>query len=407
VRLLHLSLTNFRSFTRLDINVPQGTIVLVGDNAQGKTTLLESVYFLATLTSFHAESDRQLINFLIAPEPLAVARIKADFRRGNRTHHLEVRVIQERNGLAGTPRVRKEILLDDLKIKSSEVIGLFNAVLFLPQMLQVIDGPPRNRRRYLDLAVAQVVPDYTVTLSTYNRIHSQRNALLKQIGEQGGDPNQLDYWDDRLSHLGAWLVHARIQAIQEIEILAALIQRELTQGREVLRLNYRPAFDPLPVPEGQYALDLDDPRDRTGLTVEQIKHRFLDLLHKLRREEIARGVTTIGPHRDEMLFLSNAVDLGTYGSRGQMRTALLTIKLAEVAWMKQKTGHWPVLLLDEVLAELDANRRSDLLARIIESEQTLLTTTDLGLFTPTFIQDAKIWKIKGGRVRLEHEPVSG
>jgi len=381
--------------------------VLVGDNAQGKTTLLESVYMLATLTSFHAESERQLINFLISPGPLAVARIKADFRRGNRTHHLELRIIQERNGLAGAPRVRKEVLLDDLKKKGSEAVGLFNAVLFLPQMLQVIDGSPKNRRRYLDLAIAQVVPDYTATLSTYNRILGQRNALLKQIGEQGGDPKQLDYWDDQLSHLGAWLIHARIQAIQEIEILAALIQRELTQGKEVLRLNYCPAFDPLPAPEGQYVFDLDDPRDRSGLTIEQIQHRFLDALHKFRREEVARGVTTIGPHRDELRFLSNAVDLGTYGSRGQIRTALLTIKLAEVAWMKQKTGLWPVLLLDEVLAELDTNRRSDLLERIIESEQTLLTTTDLGLFTPAFIQDANIWKIKGGRVRMESEPVSG
>lgn len=404
MRLHHLSLTNFRSLTRLDVEVPTGTIVLVGDNAQGKTSVLEAIFMLATLSAFNAESERELVNFFAAREPLAVARIKADFRHDDRPdtrlHHLEIRIIQEANG--GTSRVRKEILLDGVKRKTNEVVGQFNAVLFLPQMMSIIDGSPSHRRRYLDLALAQVTPGYSDALATYTRTLEQRNALLKQLntytGPHAGDQTQLTYWDEQLTSLGARLIHARIHAIHEMEILAALTHRELTQGREVLRLNYQPAYDPLPPTHGQYQLKLDDPRDRTALPLEQIQKGFAAALQKLRREEIARGVTTIGPHRDELRFLSNGVDLGTYGSRGQIRTALLTLKLAEVHWMHQKTGHWPVLLLDEVLAELDHQRRTDLLTRVSTCEQALMTTTDLNLFAPDFVSHTQTWHIKEGRL---------
>ncbi len=400
MHLHHLSLTNFRSLTRLDVDVPRGTIVLVGDNAQGKTSVLEAVYMLATLTSFNSESDRELINFFAAREPLAVGRIKADFRReggDGRLHHLEVRIIQE-TGAGNGSRVRKEVLVDGLKKKVGEAVGQFNAVLFLPQMMSIIDGSPTHRRRYLDLALAQVTPGYTETLANYTRVLDQRNALLKQLGEHSGDPDQLTYWDEQITSLGAKLIHARIHAVQEIEFLAAQIHRDLTQGREILRLNYQPAYDPLPDPGGQYKLKLDDPRDRTAYSLEQIQKGFTAALQKLRREEIARGVTTTGPHRDELRFLSNSVDLGTYGSRGQIRTALLTLKLAEVHWMKQKTGHWPVLLLDEVLAELDHQRRTDLLTRVSACEQALMTTTDLNLFAPEFVAGTKVWEIREGRL---------
>ncbi|NJN44655.1 MAG: DNA replication/repair protein RecF [Anaerolineae bacterium] len=399
MHLQHLSLTNFRSLTRLDVDVPKGTIVLVGDNAQGKTSVLEAIFMLATMTSFNSDSDRELINFYAAREKLSVARIKAEFRRGGRPHQLEVRIIQElqrNNGARG----RKEVLVDGVKRKVGEAVGQFNAVLFLPQMMSIIDGSPSHRRRYLDLALAQVTPGYTDTLSGYNRVLEQRNALLKQLSDHNGGQEQLEYWDEQIAGFGARLIYARIHAVQEMETLAALIHRDLTQGREILRLNYYPAYDPLPETGEQYTLRLDDPRDRTSFTLQQIQKGFMDALQKLHREEIARGVTTIGPHRDELRFLSNSVDLGTYGSRGQIRTALLTIKLAEVQWMKQKTGHWPVLLLDEVLAELDNQRRAELLQRISSCEQGLMTTTDMNLFTPAFIEQTKVWEIKEGRLTV-------
>lgn len=398
MQLTHLSLTNFRNFTRLDIDVPGGTVMLVGNNAQGKTSLLEAIYFLATLTSFHASSDRQLINFIEARADLAVGRIVADFSRGKENHRIEVRIIQEPNSQNGAKHLRKEVLLDGVKRKASEVIGQFNAVLFLPQMMGVIEGSPEERRRYLNLALAQVISHYQAALAEYNKALLQRNALLKQLYERKGDASQLDYWDDQLATFGSQLIHARIRAVQELERLAARTHRELTHANEVLRLSYQPAYDPLPQSPGQFALPLDAAVDRCGFSQEQIRKGFLESLGKLRYEEIARGVTTIGPHRDELRFLANGIDMGTYGSRGQARSAILAMKIAEVAWMNAKSGHWPILLLDEVLAELDTERRFDLLARLDQAEQVLLSTTDLNLFDPEYVKKAVVWRVAGGRV---------
>ncbi len=397
--LTNLALTNFRNFSRLDLAVPNGALLLVGDNAQGKTSLLEAVYFLSTFTSFHASSDGELINFLVQREPLAVARIVADFVRGGKPHRLEVRIIKEVVGSNGMARVRKEIFLDGSKRKINEVIGQFNAVLFLPQMLRVIEGSPSERRRYLNLILSQVVSDYATRLSAYNKAITQRNALLKQLNERGGDTNQLNYWDSQASTDGAFLIKTRIHAIQEIEHIAALIHLELTRRAERLRLNYHPAYDPLPKMAGQLSLDLDTPLDRSNLSKEQILEGFYQSLVQRRVEEIARGQTTIGPHRDELRFVANGIDLGIYGSRGQVRTTMLSLKLAEIIWIKEKTGHWPVLLLDEVLAELDPQRREDLLIRLAECEQSLLTTTDLDLFTPTFVKNTCLWHIDAGQVK--------
>jgi DNA replication and repair protein RecF len=398
MRLTHLSLTNFRNFTRLDMDVPEGTVMLVGNNAQGKTSLLEAIYFLATLTSFHASTDRQLINFIEARQEVAVGRIVADFSRAAETHRIEVRIIQEPNGQNGGSHLRKEVLLDGVKRKPSEVIGQFNAVLFLPQMMGVIEGGPEERRRYLNLALSQVISHYQAALAEYNKSLLQRNALLKQLYERKGDTSQLDYWDEQIATYGAQLIHARIRAVQELERLASRTHRELTHANEVLRLSYQPAYDPLPQAPGQFTLPLNAAVDRNGFSQEQIRKGFLESLARLRFEEIARGVTTIGPHRDELRFLANGIDLGIYGSRGQARSAILALKIAEVAWMNAKSGHWPILLLDEVLAELDIERRIDLLARLDQSEQVLLSTTDLDLFAPDYVKNAVVWRIAGGRV---------
>lgn len=378
----------------MDVRVPDSTILIVGDNAQGKTSILEAVYFLATLSSFHASSDREMINLIAGKEKLAVARIVGEFLKKGSAHRIEVRIIQEhtRNGV---PRVRKEVLVDGVKKRAREAIGFFNAVLFLPQMMQVIEGSPEERRRYLDLAISQVVPQAATALSEYGKVVSQRNALLKQLAEQGGDPNQLDFWDERLAKRGAQIIHERIRTIHELDLVAGRVHHEITGASEVLRLDYQPAYDPLPAPENQPSL-LYSPPDRTPISKEKIETGFLDALKNNRRMEIARGVTTIGPHRDDMRFLSNGIDLGVYGSRGQVRTAMMTMKLAEMSWMQEKTGHHPVLLLDEVLAELDEGRREDLLARVSQSSQALLTTTDVDLFNPERIASWQRWRIHAG-----------
>jgi DNA replication and repair protein RecF len=414
--LTHLSLTNFRSLARLDLDIPRRVVLLTGANAQGKTSMLEAIYFLAVFASFQTASERQLINSIAVKaaeeavrnpdrredEKMVVAKIIAQFRDDKRAHRLDVRLILEPVGVNGQ-RLRKEVLLDGVKRQVNDAVGHFNAVLFIPQMALIIEGGPDERRRYLNLTLAQVFPGYAHVLSDYTKALEQRNALLKALSERGGEAEQLEAWDNMLAEYGAKLIHWRIQAIQELEKEAARAHYRLTRGGEVLRLAYDPAYDPLPRPKGQMALRLDAPVDRSGLKREEIEKGFRERLERTRLDEIARGMTTIGPHRDEMRFLANGINLGDYGSRGQVRTALLALKLAEVEWMKARSGQVPVLLLDEVLAELDLQRRADLLSYVDGMDQALLTTTDLSLFTPEFVQKAKIWEVKGGVVRIQKE----
>ena len=397
--LTHLSLTNFRSFARLDLDIPRRAVLLVGGNAQGKTSVLEAIYFLAAFTSFQTHVDRQLVNFLEMKKELAVGRLVAEYTRGPTAHRLEVRLVLEAVGANGQ-RLRKEALLDGVKRPASELIGHFNAVAFVPQMVQIIEGGPEERRRYLNLALAQAVHGYAGQLNEYNQALTQRNALLKQLGERGGDASQLDFWDESLTRSGAGIVLARISALQEIEKLAARIHRDLTHGAEVLRLHYQPAYDPLPRPAGQMQLKMTTAVDRSGIPEQDLQAGFLKALQGARAEEIRRGVTTLGPHRDELRFLANGIDLGDYGSRGQVRTTLLALKLGEVEWMKSRSGQWPVLLLDEVMAELDTRRRADLLTYVENAEQALLTTTDLKLFDPAFVDKAETWEVHSGKISL-------
>jgi DNA replication and repair protein RecF len=232
----------------------------------------------------------------------------------------------------------------------------------------------------------------------YNRVLTQRNALLKQLSQRGGDLEQLTYWDEHLASSGGRIIHARIQTVQELEHLASRIHNVLTRNQEILRFSYQPAYNASFEPPMQYSLPFNESVELSGIPLGTIQQDFLESLNSLRKEEIARGVTTVGPHRDDLRLLSNGIDLGVYGSRGQGRSAILSLKLAEVAWMKEKTGQWPILLLDEVLAELDSDRREDLLGRLMESEQSLLTTTDLDMFHTSFINKARIWNIQAGQV---------
>lgn len=387
----------------MDVDIPREIFLLVGGNAQGKTTLLEAIYFLSTFTSFHASSDRQLINFTMPQNGTTVGRIIGEFHRKDGDHRIEVRLIREPNGGNGSTRFRKEVLLDGVKRKLNEIVGVFNAVIFLPQMARIIEEGPSDRRRYLDMLISQVSPRYVQHLSDYGQTISQRNALLKQLGERGGDPEQLAVWDGMLARHGAFIMKERIRMIREIEEEAKRVHFDLSHGQEVLRLDYQPAFEPLSAPEGQMSLPVSAVADRSGLSLPEIEAGMLAALQRRQREEIARGVTTIGPHRDELRFLSNQIDLGEFGSRGQGRTALLAMKMAEVSWLHQRTGDWPVLLLDEIMSELDTQRRSDLLASLSECDQAVITSTDLEMFEPAFLTAHPIWRVVGGVIKPENQ----
>src|SRR5688572_28247830 len=232
--LKHLSLTNFRNFTRLDVDFPQRVVVLVGANAQGKTSILEAIYFLAAFTSFQTHADRQIVNFTESKNnSLTVTRLIAEYQRARSKHRLEARLILEPMGVVNSQRLRKEVLLDGVKKPVSDVIGHFNAVIFVPQMSQIVEGAPEDRRRYLNLALAQSTPAYARILSEYNQVLTQRNALLKMLGERGGSSDrrsspvdQLEVWDDALARLGAQIILWRIEALQQIERLASRVHHE-------------------------------------------------------------------------------------------------------------------------------------------------------------------------------------
>ncbi len=395
-----LSLTNFRLYARLEVDLPAGALILVGSNAQGKTALLEALYFLATGQSHHAASERQLINFLALQEPQPFARVVAEARSARERVRVELRVIAE---MGGEGRLRKEVLLNGAKKRLADLAGRITAVMFLPQDMAIVEGSPSERRHYLDVALCQVDSIYQHNLSEYGKVLSQRNALLKQIQESGVSPDLLDFWDGKLCELAGQLQAARTHAVAELEALASPIHRELTAGKEGLRLAYHPSFDPsaAAAPEGQLGLPLSTPVHTLGLSAADIETLLCERLKASRSDEIARGQTLYGPHRDELRFVANGLDVGVYGSRGQVRTAVLALKLAETEWMRQRTGEWPILLLDEVLSELDAQRRSDLLRRLSAADQFVITTTDLAPFPPEFLGRATVWRVRSGSVSPE------
>lgn len=396
--LTRLSLTNYRIFSRLELDFPRRVILFTGRNAQGKTSILEAVAFLANFSSFSAANDRQLMNFFAPVEPLMVARVLGEFERAGRHHSIEVRLIQDAASNPANPRFSKQVLLDGVKKRIGDLYGHFNAVTFLPQMSRIIEGAPADRRQYLDEILSQVETGYSRHLSVYSKALSQRNALLKTLAEVGGDRAQLEAWDDLLARHGAAIMHARILALDALEKQAIPIHQRLTRDLEILQFHYQPSYEPLKKPSGQLALPVQTAMDRTGISSDELERGLLAAYKQSYNADIQRGQTSLGPHRDEIRFLSNQIDLGDFGSRGQSRTALLTLKFAEVEWMKQRTGEWPVLLLDEIMAELDPQRRKDLLSVVGQVEQAFVTATDLDMFTPEFVREHEVWQVDQGIV---------
>jgi len=394
----HLSLTNFRNFSRLEVDLHEGPVLLVGSNAQGKTSLLEAVYYLSGASSPHTSSDRQLINFLTLQEAQPFARLVADIQRGGRRQRIEIRLVLDSVGVAGDQRLRKEILINGAKSRQSRLSGVFNSVLFLPQYMQILEGSPQERRRHLDALISQADPIYAEALSTYQKVLSQRNALLKQLQERKGSQNQLDFWDQRFLDTAALIIQRRDLTFRELEPTARDIHTELTRQAEVLQFAYQPRLSRSSSGRGQPSLPFAETQEISPRTLEDIKQALQKGLESNRQEEIARGITVTGPHRDDYSFLSDQIDLRTYGSRGQNRTALLSLMLSEVAWLRHRTGEWPVLLLDEVLAELDPARRNDLLDRISAANQVMVTAADMDMFTKSFCSAASIFLIESGKL---------
>jgi len=396
-----LSLENFRNYARLEQEWPRGPVLLCGANAQGKTSVLEAVYYLATARSPLTNSDRHLINWAAEEQGLGYAHLRAEVVCRDRVREIAIGLanVRTRNGAV---RLQKQIRVDRQPRRRRDLTGCLNVVLFLPQDMDLVAGPPAGRRRYLDDTLGQVDADYSDALGVYTETLRQRNALLRHLAEEQGDPAQLDPLDERLATSGVIVSQGRRRLIADLTRHVARIHRELTGGREWLRLEYLPNFDPArpPALDYQMGLALEEPGGPPeGIRAEDLVGAFRARLRQRREEEIARGMTLTGPHRDEMRFVADGVDLRTFGSRGQQRTAVLALKMAQLAWMEETTGESPVLLLDEVMAELDPQRREFLLAQVDGVEQALLTTTDPEMFGPAFRQQALLLKVEGGIIR--------
>lgn len=407
-----LSLTNFRNYARLEQDLPSGPILLHGDNAQGKTNFLEALYFLATTRSPHASLDQQLINWdaLSAGEPIVVGRIAAEVIKPDGPTQLEMRLILEAaSSVGGQPSFRREALINKRKVRLMDLLGQLRVVLFLPEDVELVTGAPAERRRYVNVTLCQVDPAYCRALSTYNQVLEQRNALLRRIAEGKTNPRSaedlLQILTGKLVEPGGLLLTRRAVFLADMARQAQRIYyEELISGRETIRLDYLPSWmatngDGHGRPEADADWLRDHHMDQTAVAA-----RFQQALTANQGADIARGSTGIGPHRDDWRLLVSGRDLGHYGSRGQLRTAVLALKLAEINWMKAETADVPLLLLDEVIAELDVRRRAALLDYILNqlraggTTQALLTTTDPAMLTPSFLAEARGLTVTAGRI---------
>lgn len=408
-----LSLTNFRNYSRLELDLPPGVILLHGDNAQGKTNLLEAIYLLATARSPHTSQDQQLINWdaMLTDEPVVVGRLVADVVRPDAPCHLEMRLIAEdRGGWAGngSSGFRREALINRRKVRLMDLLGQMRVVLFLPEDVDLATGPPANRRRYLNVTLCQVDREYCRALSDYNKVLEQRNALLRRMaeGQTRNAADVLQILTDKLVEPGSRVFQRRAKFMTEMGFQAQEIYfQDLIGGKEALRLGYMPGW----YTNGRKTTE-DQLLEGEWLQANQdesaISERFAAELAAARAADLARGSSTVGPHRDDWAILVNGKNLGQFGSRGQVRTAILAIKLGEINWMKATTADVPILLLDEVIAELDQHRRGALLAYVAEQvrgkgmAQALLTSTDPAMFPAEFIAQATSLLVQGGRVTM-------
>ena len=409
MHITRLSLTNFRNYGRLELDLPLGPSLIHGNNAQGKTNLLEAVYYLATTKSPHADQDQQMINWVAmqSGDPVIVGRLVAQISTDQGEKTVEMRLIYERSQSLrnGRGNFRREALVDKRKVRLMDLLGHLRVVMFLPEDVQLITGAPRQRRRYLDITLCQIDPHYCRALSDYNKVLEQRNALLRQIAEGLSSREMLPIYTDELVKLGSQVLMRRALFVDELAREVHRIHYEaLTEGRETVRLNYLPGL--WPSKSGNNGADGDVKewtdwwqthfQDETAVT-----ERISEAVEISLTADLARGATSVGPHRDDWQFLLNGRSLSSYGSRGQQRTAILALKMAEINWMTGQTGEVPILLLDEVVAELDAQRRALLLNYVKAANQAFLTATDPAMFSLDFLRNSSSFLVENGRVQLD------
>ncbi len=374
----HLSLANFRNYAALDADLPPGLIVLHGGNAQGKSNLVEALYYVATSRSPRTGVDRALIRHGDDAGYPVATRASARVARADGVLLLEIALMATPGSSRGAARasengdglafgsgkgVRKQIRINGIPRRALDLLGGLRVVLFRPEDMGLVGGAPGDRRRALDILLAQMDPEYTRALQRYNRVLLQRNHLLRRIGEGRATPDELAPWDSPLAAAGALLLSRRVAAVDRIAPLAGEHYTALSRAPERLDVTYRSAI----AEDGA----IDDP----GALAERFAHQ----LRNAQRREIALGQTVTGPHRDDVDYRLDGEPAALYGSRGQQRTAVLAWKLAEAGYLRERTGEDPVVLLDDILSELDEQRRHGVLASVSGYQQVLLTIAEAEL----------------------------
>lgn len=341
MRLLNLDLMDYRCYEKALLQLPSGITVIAGRNAQGKTNLLESVFLCCAGKSHRTSKEDEMIRL-----SAEYCHVKAAFERGNVCH--DIHMTLKRGG-------RKRILFDGTAVKrTADFVGQMQAVLFSPENIQIIKDSPARRRAYMDVALSQVYKSYLRALMDYNKALSMRNALLKQ-GVDGSAWSTLEVFETQLAHYGAMVMQSRRMFCQEAGPKARELQSKISSGADELSLSYVPNI----------ACDAG-----------QEESAILEKFKKERERDILRRVTGSGPHRDDMLLQVNGLDARLFASQGQQRTVALSIKMAELDFMREHTGNRPILLLDDVFGELDAARRQQLLTAVGDC-QTILTCTNV------------------------------
>jgi len=373
-----LELTNFRNYEFCNIEFKNSKTLLTGKNAQGKSNLIEAVYYLSSLNSKRASQDKELIK-----KNCNEAHIKAVLFKEDTKVELDVYF-----KTAGKKTIK---INTQKKPKASQFIGCFKTVSFTYEDLLLLRGTPQNRRSWIDDAISQLYPSYKERLSKYNKIRIQRNNLLSTLkSNQNLYFNRnalLEAWNKQLIIAGSNLIHLRLKYINEIQPLAASYQNDLTAKEEALQLQYKsttvgtftPLNDKIPTPE-------------------EIADIYDEKINKATDEEIIRAQTLIGPHRDDISFYINEFNAEKYASQGQQRSAVLSLKLAELKFIKIITEETPVLLLDDVMAELDKHRQKYLLQVVDKTVQTIITATEINNFNKTFLNDVAIYTIENGKI---------
>ena len=356
-----IQLKNYRNYESLDMKLDKGTNILYGDNAQGKTNILEAIYLGGTTKSHRGSKDREIIKF-----EEDESHIRMVVSKKNMKYRIDMHLKKNK---------AKGVAINGLPIKKArELFGIVNLVFFSPEDLNIIKNGPGERRRFIDLELCQLNAIYLTDLSNYNHIVNQRNKLLKDLAFRPELMDTLDIWDLQMAEFGKKIIQARAKFIEKLNEIIQDIHRNLTGNRETLQLVYEPSV--------------------TAESIEQeiARNRERDLKFKL---------TTSGPHRDDLCVMVNGMDIRKFGSQGQQRTAALSLKLSEIYLVKEVVKDTPVLLLDDVLSELDSNRQNYLL-NSIHDVQTVITCTGLDEFVNNRFHINKIFHVVCGQIYLSN-----